>query len=260
MDTGANLQEVETHLEDLTEQAYQVFGKYRVKQLRDVCTVCCISKEEENHLLAVSAGGLSCEDLSTYATAAFATQPDAPDEFRHFLPRYLELLKDFETPGAVTETTLNRLKQYRAVKEWPEAEIQLLDEFASSLFTKALLSYPVYTMSPITLLIIFDNGGIDINPLLVQWQNTLCDTRLFHLKDLLLEGLNAKKDYQLSNGFASDTLSHEFHQWLTDNSPALCTCIEQFIADSTEPDDMQLEELSWVYEILMHHFNVTGSK
>lgn len=142
MDTAASLQAIDTQLDELTKQAYQVFGGYRVKQLNDVCTVCCIDKEGHSRLLAVAPYGLSCEDLSLYATAAFASQPDFPDEFKYFLPRYLELLKDFESPCA-PEVTFKRLKQYRAVEEWPDDELSLLNDFASALFVKALSNYPL---------------------------------------------------------------------------------------------------------------------
>lgn len=256
MSTMTPPQEADVDLNRLTEQAYQVFGKYRIKRLMDVCTVCCINKEEQERLLSVAPYGLSCEDLSLYATAAFASQPAYPDEFKHFLPRYLELLKDFDSP-AITETTFDRLKKYRAIEEWSDDELQLLHDFSGAFFAKLLSSYP--PRYPFTwldnALIMFDNGGIDINPLLVQWRDSEDHSALLHLKDLLLQCLSPKKNYQLDNGFASAELSATVKQWLVDNCDVFCDRIEHCIADTDFQDEYTLDELSWAYERLIYHFH-----
>jgi len=98
MEKSNALQDVEAKLEQLTEQAYTLFYSYRIKRLSDVCTLCCIDQEEEKRLVSVTAKGVNRNNLESYATAAFAYNPSCPDEFKHFLPRYLALLKDFDTP------------------------------------------------------------------------------------------------------------------------------------------------------------------
>lgn len=248
---------MDTRLDALTERAYQVFGGYRVKQLKDVCTVCCIDKEEHSRLLAVSPSGLSCESLRTYATAAFASEPTYPDEFKHFLPRYLELLKGFESP-CIPEVTFKRLKKYRDVEEWPDDELSLLNDFASALFAKALSSYPLqgdftYLTS---LLIMFDNGDFDTAPLLEQWQQSEHDTALLHLKELVLDSLSERKGYRLDDGFASTQLSDTVINWLTANRDLFCERLERYVAygDFEGEDELLVDELSWAYEALKYHF------
>lgn len=262
METATTLQEIDTRLEALVEEAYQAFGKYRVKRLLDVCTVCCIDREEENRLVTLSVAGISHEDLNTYATAAFAALPSVPEEFKHFLPRYLELLKDFAIPGAITETTLVRLKQYRQLAEWPEQEVRLLHDFAEALFAKALLSYPIQSDGLLLwideLLILFEKGGIEINPLLEQWSAHTGHTSLLHLQDLLLNSLNPQKGYCLNNTFASDEFSRVMQEWLISHRQIFADRIEHYIADDNNQDEGELNRMSWAYEILMHQFSWSG--
>ncbi|MGV6808294.1 MAG: hypothetical protein ACWA5U_00285 [bacterium] len=260
MQRNTTLQDVEKQLEQLTEQAYTLFYSYRIKRLSDVCTVCCIDREEEKRLVSVTAKGVNRNDLELYANAAFANNPSCPDEFKHFLPCYLALLKDFDTPKTSIERTLSRLNNYQALTTWSQPEVQLLNDFVSTLFTKALLSNPdddPCRPSLTRLLITFDDGGFEVLPFLQQWQHHLGDTALLHIKHLLLFELNIKKDHQLDNCLASPELLQVVNQWLIASCDTFCQRIEQCIVNSEQHtfNEAQLEELSWAYEVLMLNFH-----
>ena len=63
-------------------------------------------------------------------------------ELKHFLPRYLELVSQFDFPSHSAEIALKRLKSLNQTA-WSEGELNLLTAFASDYFRYCLSMYPL---------------------------------------------------------------------------------------------------------------------
>jgi len=81
-------------MNSIIERAYQTFSKYNIKSQLDVCTHCCVSTEEVRNLTNTPLNKLSLELIYRYNTAATSDKPTI-EEFKYFLPRYLELRVPF---------------------------------------------------------------------------------------------------------------------------------------------------------------------
>ena len=76
-----------------TENLYQVFAKYRLRPGMVGCPH-CVSESDIQRLYKKKLKELTAEDLEKYTFKAVTTWGDEYD-FKHFLPRILELWNDF---------------------------------------------------------------------------------------------------------------------------------------------------------------------
>jgi hypothetical protein len=110
-----------------TEKLYTVFAAYERKEHIESCP-CCRGPESLRPLYGRPLRQLTAEDLHSYAFAAMTTMGDV-DDFRHFLPRILELLKD---EGFITsvdrEVVLSKLR-YGNWDTWVEEEQSAIREY-----------------------------------------------------------------------------------------------------------------------------------
>src|SRR5215471_10710000 len=103
-----------------TETLYTVFAAYERKEHMESCP-CCRGPESLRPLFGRPLRQLTAEDLHSYAFAAMTTMGDV-DDFRHFLPRILELLKDDGFLASVDrEVVLSKLR-YGHWGTWVEEE------------------------------------------------------------------------------------------------------------------------------------------
>jgi hypothetical protein len=110
-----------------TEKLYSVFSRYPLKPHIDGCP-CCVHEEDQALIRSLPLRQLTAEDLGRYAYKALFTWGDV-DDFRHFLPRLLELVAGYPPFGWIdAEPLLGRLA-YADWREWPQREQTAIESF-----------------------------------------------------------------------------------------------------------------------------------
>ena len=97
------------------ENLYQVFAKYRLRPGMVGCP-CCVTESDIERLYKKKLRELDAEDLGKYSLKAVTTWGDEYD-FKHFLPRILELWDD-----CVSHDMLFMKLQYLHWETWPPQE------------------------------------------------------------------------------------------------------------------------------------------
>jgi hypothetical protein len=85
------LEAIEKNLDSIIKRSYGLFSIYKVKKIQDSCTYCCIDNEEEGALLRTTKSCITPELLSLYNDAAFSNSHLNVNEFKYFLPRYMDI-------------------------------------------------------------------------------------------------------------------------------------------------------------------------
>lgn len=150
--------------------AYKVFGRYRAPGLPlDACT-CCMDPELQDQMRKLPLRKLTRQHFYEYNCAAKGlVQPVS--EILYFLPRLLELIALGEEVHHSTELYLDRIGRCPP-DAFSEAERALLNRFALTCFADLLASLDQpQPDDPLSVLLMFHIGGLQIEPLLDYWLN-----------------------------------------------------------------------------------------
>lgn len=241
-------------LPELIEAAYVLFAPYTIGSTLRVCKVCCVSEAQERELVSTPLRAVSRQLLDH---AYYASARDYSDqerwEMKHFLPRVLELVTQFDFPCHSLELTFARLDLDQTA-HWPAPERQLLVAFASAYFDACLATYPLPTGETLgDILLLFGLAHFDLSPLLDAWVTTHTRPSLAHLTDLLLDDLfySPTKPLKLRNAFSKPYVDQQLAAWLSDAAvrAALVAQVEHALLEQPLPDDLATRA-SWAYEVL----------
>ena len=238
-------------LRNIIDQSYLVFSKYRISLPLDVCTDCCMTNNQESELVSMSVKQIPFELLYEYNTAAKTELPNIV-EFKHFLPRFLELTAELKLLHHSAEIIFSRFEYY-STEEWTKEERSLMQSYAEELFKYYLTIYPLPELEKIdSIIIMLYKAKVDIIEILQEWRNIMTRSSLLHLSDLVCEGFKGADNDILSSGFADDIISKIVFDWLnTDYELSdLKPQIEEIIMDPKELSEWKLNELNWTYEKL----------
>lgn len=115
------------------EAAYRVFAPYRVGKRLSVCNCpVCMTEEDEVLLATTPLRQIPARLIAEYTNSAHETLPGSieADEFRYFLPRYLDLMAAGEAPCHMGfEICLRRVERSEFRRAWPAEEIAVIDDF-----------------------------------------------------------------------------------------------------------------------------------
>jgi hypothetical protein len=240
-------------LKEIIEKAYKVFSKYKVSKPLDICTFCCATEIEESNLIQLNVKEIPAELLMIYNDSA-QTEKTEIEEIKHFLPRYLDLIAQYDFPSHSTELALKRLGPY-SKDEWNPEEYELIELFTETFFNQCLSVYPFPINESLdSILIMMWKAKIDVSRLLILWENKIEIESLLHFKDLVMDHLQYRNyiPRKLSNPFADDELSALICDWITNQNTKqlFISKIEKVILESYELSDMDASQLSWTYELL----------
>jgi hypothetical protein len=115
---------------DQVEELYVVFRRYPARVVMPANCTCCEAFEDEV-LASKPLRSLSSSDLLDYFFLAVENVGDE-SEFRHFLPRILELYLVEEKPLFAWQVLVHKLKAAECW-QWPESERKALKAFFGSL-------------------------------------------------------------------------------------------------------------------------------
>gem|GEM_PF-4957716 len=114
-------------LRDAIERLYLVFAGYRAGHVPG-CP-CCVSSDEQKRLHSRRLRDLAAADLEHFSFSALNTW-GTPNDFKHFLPRILELHAQRELMTDL-QTIVGKVHQEG---RWPDPELHAVMGFAAALF------------------------------------------------------------------------------------------------------------------------------
>jgi hypothetical protein len=202
------------------ERLYDVFGCYELRpRFEDRCSPFC-SEEHVADLLSAPLRALGAEGLSIYAFKALSTMGDEVD-FKHFLPRMLELYALSSDWLPASDTVLFEKARAAGWAEWPAAERQAVEDFLRVLWRALLHDVPV---APSVSEVLRGLGALAVDPApyLAEWHldssapavRRLAQFVNEHVYDMesLGDARRALEDW-LTSKTVRDVLEHAFYRY-----------------------------------------------
>jgi hypothetical protein len=199
----------------IVEEAYRVFGRYK---LADTLTVChcnvCMTVEVERELIKTPLRQIPSLTLAEYTNSAHDWD-DGPvaREMRYFLPRYFELIAAYDPPDNIgLDICLRRIGRGGWRSKWPAEEEQLIDRFldaflVASLARLDLALWPVgwrldFDFADVLTMIVTADG--DLDRALAAWDGTADPAAAIHMAALRSDVLTLNGRPCLDNPFLED--------------------------------------------------------
>lgn len=189
-----------TPLNDAIESLYVAFSQYRLRERIAACNHCHDS-DDDRLLRSKKLRELETQELHHYIWDAMTSWGDDYD-FRHFLPRILEIyaLDENLTAQFVNpEIVLGKL-QYAKWTNWPAKEQEAVKQYLSALWlSKINHDFPWEDFSPSFIedwLCAIGQAEDDLNPYLAEWLAARSSEAIGNLSHLIVSvhaELNKKK-------------------------------------------------------------------
>jgi hypothetical protein len=175
------------------------------------------------------------------------------EEVKHFLPRYFDLVGQFEFPTHSTELSFSRIIPFDKA-EWTKEELELLNQFPKEYFKHCLSIYPIPSFNDRidTILIMFWKAGFNISNLLTIWETEKTKESALHFRDLHFHGFDQYNQTKLFSAFGDKELADILRTWLDTDKVKnnFADTIEVLILEKNDLEDTEINELSLLYEII----------
>jgi hypothetical protein len=230
-------------LQKIVAQAYELFAGYKVTKPLDVCSPHCVTDEELDQLVNLNVRKLPKELLSTWNHAAKTDRPEL-SEFKHFLPRFLDLIAQFEWPSHSVEITLKSFGYYTD-RDWTRQERQLIDDFGLAFFKQCLQTYDLPDVVSLDrVIIMLSSAGVDTEPLFLEWEKSPHEASVRHFADFAIYGADLK------NEFMEQELRNRMSNWLQKKGVVsnFSKRVEELILNQPNLYVDDQSYLSWAYE------------
>lgn len=181
-----------SELSKSVESLYAVFEGYRLRPDTQPC-LCCHSSEDDRKLRSKLLRKLGPKDLYGYASDALYTWGDETD-FKHFLPRILELFTLADTPGhefVDPESVFSRLT-YESCgssswRTWPTDEQTAISAYNRAVWQAVLNTAPEeLSDGAYQWLCAFAGAGQDLSAYLDYWMKATSVNAHRNLSQLIL--------------------------------------------------------------------------
>lgn len=239
------------NLKNIVSESYSLFRDYKVSVPLDICTDCCVTKNQESELVSMDVKHIPFDLLYKYNTAAKAIKPSI-EEFKHFLPRFLELTADKNFLHHSAELILNRF-MYHSKDEWTLKEQDLIVRYSTELFKEYLSQHPLPEVESIDAIIkMLNDTKVNVLPILENWFSIKTRSSVLHLSDLICNGFISTNYDKFHSQFVDDTLYKTVFKWINNdvNLAELKPIIEEMIMNPGDLGEWQLTELNWMYNKL----------
>lgn len=234
-------------MELIINQAYSIFNYQKPTSITNVCTECCMPKDQARLLLTTTLNEIPLELLQEYNDGAQALHFDRK-EFNYFLPRYLELISQFQFTSAVDVLLSLKNLKFDCKELWTkENEVKCINDFSVAFFEKCLKT-KVFSDNTqlIELINMLHISGFDVNLLLPIWLADLNNYSVVHLEQLISDNFNYRGKMH-TNGFVNSDLNSILEEWIKSNKQIILSAIEKHIMSSFLQDE-QLQKLSYLYD------------
>jgi len=123
----------------IIEKLYSTFSSYYIKgNLRERSCDCCVTDNEIRELLSKPLKELSADEIGHFMRSAITTYGDVTD-YKHFLPRILELLIDQKADLVFDFMCFEKLN-YSEWETWPSEEQRVLDDYFISFWEEVIFN------------------------------------------------------------------------------------------------------------------------
>lgn len=234
-------------MELIINQAYSIFNYQKPTSITNVCTECCMPKDQARLLLTTTLNEIPLELLQEYNDGAQALHFDRK-EFNYFLPRYLELISQFQFTSAVDISLSLKNLKFDCKELWTnENEVKCINDFSAAFFEKCLKT-KVFSDNTqlIELINMLHISGFDVNLLLPIRLADLNNYSVVHLEQLISDNFNYRGKMH-TNGFVNSDLNSILEEWIKSNKQIILSAIEKHIMSSFLQDE-QLQKLSYLYD------------
>lgn len=200
------------------EQVYQVFRKYPLRRHIEGCHCGCIPANAAAELHATALRDLTAEHLSLFSTKTMTTWGDEAD-FKHFLPRLLELIAYDQLTG--TETLLGKLT-YGQWWSWPEREYVAVSAFLHTwwgdVLAREISDDPWEPCEVGAVLQGLSQAEHDLTPYLISWGENSTPQATHHLAAYVLSEAEGLVKGELLGAYWTDhsAQAKQVMQWLLD--------------------------------------------
>lgn len=185
---------MDAELGSIIARAYVRYKRFKPQTELDACTICCITDAQSDALKSMAPRSVPHALLYDYNGAA---KPERLDigEFKHFLPRFLELVAEGRSLSHSIELSFGRFDHFRP-EDWDREDVRLLTDYAHAVFRTALGRYPMFPDDPLEriegMVVLLSKLPIELPPLLDIWLEEPTVDSVRHLSDLFQGGANAQ--------------------------------------------------------------------
>ncbi|AOW20472.1 hypothetical protein LPB138_07200 [Urechidicola croceus] len=191
MHLGENVKEIEIMENDFNsklENLYKVFKPYYISgNLRERSCECCVTNEEIKLLLSKQLKDLSEDDIGHFMRSAITTFGEISD-YKHFLPRILELLS-FQNSTIIDDFLTFEKLNYGEWETWNEDEIVVVKEYLESLWY-IVINNEKSTYYQIENVLEIIAKYIGMKKALKIWEGSTADKSVEYIVDFVLNGLS----------------------------------------------------------------------
>ena len=188
-------------LADAVENLYETFCEYQLEVPLDGCPP--LPPEKEERLQTVPLRQLSADDLVQYAFRALTTV-GSEDDFKHFLPRILEIAAQRGSVGRDDlQIVLGKL-QYGQWTFWPQRQRQAVEHFLWAFWESVLGEF---SSEPDISTFVCGFGCVvdDLKPFLDVWSQSDEPSAINHLHNFIESNLDRLlKKHRLRDAFWSE--------------------------------------------------------
>ena len=239
-------------LTEIIDKSYRLFSKYYPTGQLDICTDCCMTPEAAAKLASLLVRQIPKDLLAEYNDGA-KPEKTRIEEIKHFLPRYFDLVGQFEFPTHSTELSFSRLIPFDKT-EWTKEELELLSQFPKEYFKHCLSVYPIPSFNDKvdTILIMLWRAGFDISDLLTIWENEKTKESTLHFRDLHFHGFDQYNQTKLFSAFGDKELADILRTWLDTETVKqnFADTIDQLIMEKSDLANTDINELNLLYDII----------
>lgn len=226
---------MKTNLEIATENLYKTFNSYSLEgNLRERSCSCCVSDKDIKLLLSKDLLSISEDEIRYYMKKAVTTYGNIND-YKHFLPRILELLQFDENDLLDDFLTFEKL-HYTNWYTWNKTEIDAIEKYFIALWIKIMNDKDAF-FSQIENGLDFMISYVGLEKIILHWKFINHASALNLIIDIVLGNILFSKNNKFKN---------ELMKWFSED--AILSKIE--IAFFETKDQLEANKISTVYTIL----------
>lgn len=237
----------ELELRQEISNLYKVFELYHLNSHIAGCP-CCVTEDDQKLIKSKILNQLTVEDLNNYAFHAISTWGTIED-FKHFLPRLLELTA-FEPKFFWSSDTVIRKLSFAEFDDWTEAEQKVINQYLVALWNYVLSQPPRLKFSASDFIDSLLSVNDELNLFLVIWQKHPSLYSLLHLSEFISYRIDFNK-VPIKIDYFSQKDTKEFLEWLSKDE--IIKKLEQYFFDNL--DEPWAEQLATTIDILNCVFN-----
>lgn len=236
---------------NIIDELYKVLNFLKPIKINNVCTECCMDIDNARLLLIFNLNAIPLELIQNYNDGAQAVKFDM-NEFKYFLPRYLELIYDFQFTSEIDLCLSLKNLNFNNKECWlnPD-EIKLINDFAFSFFERCLKEKVKNNeFEIIDILNMFFKSGISIDDLLFNWVSNLSNISILHLNNLIVNNFNQRGKF-INSPFFDSEFKSIIEKCIINNKDKITNAIEdQIMNDKLGVTERQ--ELSYLYDFIRY--------